>query len=69
MSYNVTAAGQNLQRGQVTTALLNLAQRLRLQQRAISVSITRPDIAGPGQKDALSLAPGAIDYIASGDGR
>jgi hypothetical protein len=67
--YDINVAGQSLKRGQITTALLNLANQYRRQQRAVSISAVRTDLVSPGESNGLTLAPGAIDYMASGDGR
>ena len=67
LSYNMTVDGQNLQRGQAVTNLLNLAKSYRMKQRPKTITMRRGDFAGAnGEDDALSLAPRNIDYYASG---
>lgn len=66
LRYSMTVDGQNLQRGQVVGALLNLAKQYRAKQRPRNISLNRSDIASNGVND-LSLAPTAIDYMSSGD--
>lgn len=64
-SYNMNVNGQNLQRGQVTTALQNLAKTYRQKQRAGVIKMVRSDIAA-NQATDLSLAAKPLDYFASG---
>jgi hypothetical protein len=65
--YNVVADGQNLQRGQMASALLKLADSYRMKQRAVSVRFTRSDIAAKGNPK-LDLGATPLDYMASGNG-
>lgn len=69
LRYSMTVDGQNLQRGQVTTALQALATTYRRQQRAITISTTRNDLTNKAQNAGLGLGPLPIDYMGSGDGR
>ena len=63
LSYNVTADGQSLQRGQVVTALQSVALQYRRKQRATAISLVRNDIVGPNtDNNRPSLAPISIDY-------
>ena len=70
LSYSMTVDGQSLQRGQVVTALQNLARTYRMKQRVRNISLTRTDVtkatrlAGGGL-----LGPLEIDYMADGKGR
>ena len=69
LSYSMTVDGQSLQRGQVVTALQNLARTYRMKQRVRNISLTRTDVtkatrlAGGGL-----LGPLEIDYMADGKG-
>lgn len=67
LSYSMTVDGQNLQRGQVTTALQGLARTYRMKQRAHTITTIRTDINGRAQ--AVSLSAKEIDLMGSGDGR
>lgn len=70
LSYSMSVDGQNLQRGQVTTALQNLAKTYRMKQRAVAIHVTRTDVRGPDKNlVATGLGPLEIDYMGSGDGR
>jgi len=67
LRYNVNVDGQNLQRGQVTTALQNLARTYRMKQRAGAIHVVRTDIRQPGQLAGAGLGPLEIDYMADGN--
>jgi hypothetical protein len=71
LRYSVTVDGQNLQRGQVTKHLTDLAHEYRRLQRPRMMQAYRSDIAhGDAANSAvLNLAPIAIDMFGSGDGR
>lgn len=66
MSYNMTVDGQSLQRGQVVTALQNLAKTYRQKQRASTIRFSRSDINRTDEAQGLTLAPQPIDYMSSG---
>jgi len=66
MSYNLSADGQNLQRGQVMPALLNLANSYRKKQRAHVIRFDRSDTQEQPQGNGLGA--NQIDFIASGNG-
>lgn len=65
LRYSFSADGQNMQRGQVTTALQQLAATYRRQQRAVSYAMTRSDIAA-GDGGVPSLRPTELDYMGQG---
>ena len=67
LRYNVNVDGQSLQRGQVTTALQNLAKTYRMKQRAGAIHVVRTDIRQPGQLAGAGLGPLEIDYMADGN--
>jgi hypothetical protein len=71
LRYSMTVDGQNLQRGQVTKHLTDLAKTYRMKQRPRMMQAYRSDIAhGDAANSAvLNLAPIAIDMFGSGDGR
>lgn len=71
MSYNMTVDGQNLQRGQVTANLQNLAKTYRRKQRPKTIAIKRGDLVGASGDNAnplnpVSIGPTNIDYMSSG---
>lgn len=68
LRYSMSVDGQNLQRGQVATALQTLAHTYRRKQRAMSIQLKRTDIGN--QENLLSAAggPTEIDYMADGNG-
>jgi hypothetical protein len=69
VSFNVTADGQTFQQSQVVPALLNVAKQYRMKQRPITLSMIRTDLVDKGSDQSVSLAPIALDYFGSGDGR
>lgn len=69
LSYNISMDGQSLQRGQVVTALQNLAKTYRMKQRARNISLIRTDTSKASRLPGSGLGPQEIDYLGSGDGR
>lgn len=67
LRYTVNVDGQSLQRGQVTTALQNLAKTYRMKQRAGTIHTVRSDIRQPGMLAGVGLGPTTLDYLASGN--
>lgn len=65
LRYNVTTDGQSAQRSQASTALLNLANKYRMKQRAQSIAIMRTDTRQPSGL-AGAAGPLEIDYMSSG---
>lgn len=64
LRYSMTVDGQNLQIGQVTTYLQNLAKTYKRKQRP-RTSIMKTGISG-NQDTGISLSPTTLDYMASG---
>jgi hypothetical protein len=69
LAYTISVDGQNLQRGNVITALQTLAQTYRQKQRIGQHKITRTDLSDKAGNTQLGLGPLPIDYMGSGDGR
>lgn len=68
LRYSMSVDGQNLQRGQVVTALQGLAQTYRRKQRAFNITLRRTDIVSASERPSNGLGPLEIDYMASGNG-
>lgn len=64
LRYSMTVDGQNLQIGQVTTNLQNLAKTYRRKQRPRTI-ILKTAVSG-NQDTGISLEPTALDYMSSG---
>jgi hypothetical protein len=68
LEYDVVVGGQTFRRSQASDALIKLAKQYRAKQRPRSLSMTRSDLAGSGEVEALTLQAGELDYMASGNG-
>jgi len=62
--YSMTVDGQNLQIGQVTANLQNLAKTYRRKQRPRTSSIKMGNVSN--QDTGISLSPSELDYMSSG---
>ncbi|MGH2478204.1 MAG: hypothetical protein ACRDHW_00895, partial [Ktedonobacteraceae bacterium] len=69
LRYSMTVDGQNLQRGNVTVALQNLAKTYRMKQRPGSINLTRSDVHAPSTAVTIGLQATQLDYMGSGEGR
>jgi hypothetical protein len=68
MSYNVAVDGQNLQRSQVLTMMLNLAKQYRMKQRPGVIHAVRGDLNSSESLLSAGLGPLEIDRMSSGNG-
>ena len=66
LSYNINVDGQSLQRSQVSTALMKLAEQYRRQQRAVEINAMRGDVNQKGEGGGYGLGPTEIDYMGAG---
>ena len=65
LDFDFTSDSQSFRRSQRGTALLSSAKTYRAKQRPRMSSVVRSDLSG-GRVNDLSLAPTALDYMASG---
>ena len=69
LRYSMTVDGQFLQRSLVIGNMQKVIQLYRMKQRPVAIRAIRSDLRSPGGIVSNGLAPGAIDYMASGNGR
>lgn len=68
LRYSMTVDGQFLQRSMVIGNIQKIIQSYRMKQRPVAIRLIRTDLGTQGNILSNGIAPGAIDYMASGNG-